>query len=185
MLRTFFKRFRWGNFFPAVLLLLSGLSALCAARDGVGFAVSVGIFFVLYGAAESCAFFLGRTENPAHLLSGIAAISCALWLFITLNNSMYVSGIAIAVISLLRAGGQIVSAFREKEGRAYQAVRIALACLYLGMAAVLPFDPFEGYGILYFAGALLLFMGSAETVLCCLLGLFEEEETLVFRKAKK
>lgn len=183
--KTFFKRFHWETVFPAALLALSGIAALASATDNVAFSVSTGIFFVLFGAAELCAFFFGKEADPAYLLSGVVGLCAALWLFITLNNTLYVSGIAAAILALLRAVGEILSAVTGKRGRGYTAAAIVLAVLYAGAAATLFADPFKDGRILYLAGALLLFMGIARFVLTLCTGLFIKEEILVYKKVRK
>lgn len=183
--KEWFKRFHWGVAGPAVLTLAAGIAVAAApAESYLARSVSVGGCFALSGLLCILAFFLGREENPVHMLAGVAQTSAALWMFVTLTTPLYVFCIAMAVVTALRAGGEIFEAVKKERGtRRY--VRIAFAVCFVAACIVIPCDPFDLQGLLVYTGVVLLAEAVCGFIAACVSGLFAEEETPPSRTFRK
>lgn len=183
--KQFFKRFHWGMIVPAALLFLVGILLIAfPEKEYLARSVSVGIFFALSGATGLAAFFLGFEENPVYLLASVVQLSAALWMFITVYTPLYVFAIASAVVLFLMAAGEIYRA-AKRDGGARRIVRIVLSALFMAACIVVPCDPFGTHAaLLNYTGSFLLIFAVYTVVMTWITGLFEKEETLVFRKVK-
>ncbi len=184
--KEFFKRFRWSVVFPTVLAFAAAIAVMAfPEKSYLARSVTVGVFFVLAGSVSVAAFFLDADSNPVRLLAGVCRLSAALWMFITVNTPLYIFCIAMAAIIMLSAGADIFDAFRHDGGKR-RYIRLVCSVLLVAAAVVSCCDPFATQGaLLLYTGAVMLAETLFSFTVACIVGLFEEEEVLVFRTVKK
>lgn len=187
-MKKFLKTFKWGVFFPALLLFVCGIVLLSVpVTKSFVMGITVGVLFTLSGVLAVLYFFLGREENVGALLAGVCQLSVALWLFISSPVPMNVFGIAIGVILLLRATAIVLEAVkRRKEWGWKWIVHLVVAAAILACGVVAIVNPFDTRAALIaVCGACVLVEGALSGVHVALSGFFEEEEELKFKPVKK
>lgn len=174
--KSFLKRFRWGDLCPAVIAVVAGillLSMPTSAARAIG--ISVGVFSLLAGALRMIAFLIDATDNPADLLSGVLEAAVALWLFISSPVNLAVLALALGIVMLLRAVAIVLGAVLPRKSLRFLIVSCVVAAILVALAIVVMVDPFEHMRTLMIVtGVALLFLGIAELCFLFQRGLFRK-----------
>lgn len=191
--KEFFKRFRWGEVFPAALYFVIGVltAAMYPSVSADGAAMYAYEFLtaslaLLAGAAVTVYYFLGRNESVFYLLSGVGGLAVAVYLFVPTLVKRSVVPIALGIAAVLNGAAECYEGIRARKTGKWAIVRIVLGAVFASLGVVscvrpcaLLSDDWILTGVVFLAQAAAMF------AFCFVDGLFEEEEGLKFRPVKK
>lgn len=188
--KEFFKRFVWGEFFPALAFGLVGIftAAFSSSRSGGAYYEFItASVLLLTGAAMLLYYIFGNTDNVCFLLSGVATVSVSLYMFVPTFFAWWVIPIALGVLLILHGGTGLYTAIgRRRELNKTEIARLVFSVLVAACGAVSCARVFATTSADWvFTGVSLIAMALCELVFLCLGGLFREEEQLKFRPVRK